>query len=195
MKDRAFIIHGYLGYPEEAWQPWLRAELERRGYEVALPKMPHPDRPTLEEWIAFIADLVGQPDRKTVLIGHSIGAQAVLRYLETLGGTGRSLGRTVLIASNYPSGMSPESAQERSGGDVILLPWLTTPVDPAKVKEAMGTCTVILSDNDPYIPFEEAKAAFQANLGCTIVVEPGKGHFNEDDHITELPAALAAVIS
>lgn len=195
MRDRAFIIHGYLGYPEEAWQPWLKDELEGRGYEVALPKMPHPDQPIISEWIAFITNLVGQPDKGTVMIGHSIGAQAVLRYLETLGGTGRSVGKTVLIASGYPVGMSRESAHERAEGDLILYPWLTTPVNPVKVKAAMGACTVILADNDPYIPFEEAKAAFRENLDCTIVVEPGKGHFNEDDKITALPAALSAVIA
>ncbi len=27
------------------------------------------------------------------------------------------------------------------------------------------------------------------------IVETGKGHFNEDDKITELPVALAAVLS
>jgi hypothetical protein len=62
MPKRAFIIHGYLGYPEEPWQPWLKVELERRGFEVALPKMPRADHPTISEWIGFIAKLVGQPD-------------------------------------------------------------------------------------------------------------------------------------
>jgi len=44
MRERAFIIHGYLGYPTEAWLPWLKAMLEKRGYQVWLPAMPHPDR-------------------------------------------------------------------------------------------------------------------------------------------------------
>jgi predicted alpha/beta hydrolase family esterase len=157
--------------------------------------MPHADHPTIPEWTSFITGLVGRPDKETVMIGHSLGAQAVLRYLETLGGTGQSVGRTILIASNFPTGMSPEAADERTGGDPVLRPWLSTGVDPEKVKKAAGECIVILSDNDPYIPFDEARASFQASLGAKIVVEPGKGHFNEDDKITELPAALAAVLS
>lgn len=195
MPGRAFIIHGYLGYPGEAWQPWLKAELERRGFEVALPAMPDADHPTIPEWTSFIAGLVGRPDDKTVMIGHSLGAQAVLRYLETLGGTGQSVGKTVLIASNFPTGMPPEAADERSGDDPVLRPWLTIGVDAGKVRKAAGKCVVILSDNDPYIPFEEAKASFVTSLGATIIVEAGKGHFNEDDKITELPAALAAVLA
>ena len=195
MPPRVFIIHGYQGYPEEAWLPWLKAELEKRAYTVSLPAMPHPDRPTIPEWIGFIAKLVGEPDRKTVLVGHSIGGQAVLRYLETLGGTGKSVGKTLLVASGFPPGLSREAAQERVAGDEILVPWLTLGVDPQKVKMAAGKCTVILSDNDPFIPFEEAKAGFPAGLAAKIIVEPGKGHFNEDDHITELPSALDALIS
>jgi uncharacterized protein len=195
MPERAFIIHGYLGYPEEAWQPWLKAELERRGYEVLLPLMPHADHPTIPEWTSFIAGLVGRPDGQTTLIGHSLGAQAVLRYLETLGGSGQSVAKTILIASNFPFGMSAEAAKLRSEGDPVLQAWLTLGVDPQKVKKAAGRCTVILSDNDPYVPFEEAKASFQASLGATIVAEHGKGHFNEDDRITELPSALETALS
>ena len=195
MTDRAFIIHGYQGYAQEAWQPWLKAELERRGFDVALPQMPNSDRPTIGEWISFIADLVGEPDRKTVMIGHSLGAQAVVRYLETLGAHGKAVGRTVLIASSFPAGMTPAEADERTGGDLILRPWLTVGVDPGNVRKAAGECVVILSRDDPYIPFEEAKASFQKFLGARIIVETGRGHLNEDDQIAELPSALNAVLS
>jgi hypothetical protein len=169
--------------------------LERNGYEVALPAMPHADRPTIPEWTGFIATLVGQPDEGTVLIGHSLGAQAVLHYLDALGNSGRSVGKTVLIASNFPFGMSLESADRRTGGDQALRPWLMAGAEPKKVKKAAGRCTVILSDDDPYIPFREAKTSFETSLSPTIIVETGKGHFNEDDHMVELPSALAAVLS
>ncbi len=194
MPERAFIFHGYQGYPEEAWQPWLKSELEKRGYQVALPAMPHADHPTIAEWTGFIADLVGNPDGQTVLIAHSLGAHAVLHYLEIVGGTGRSVGKTVLIASSFPTGMSPEAARQRAGGDPTLEQWLPAKVDPVKVKAAAGRCVVILSDNDPNIPLAEARAAFRENLDAEIIVEKGQGHFNEDDQITTLPAALAAVL-
>jgi len=191
---RAFIIHGYLSYPEEAWLPWLRDELEKRGYAVALPAMPNPGRPSLPRWIGFIAKLVGEPDRETVLIGHSLGCQAVLCYLETLGAAGKSVGRTVLVAGGFPGGMPLAEAREKAGGNKALLPWFTIAVDPKKVKKAAGKCTVILSGDDPYIPVEKARAAFRARLNPRIVMEKGKGHFNEDDNITRLPSALKAAL-
>jgi serine hydrolase len=194
MRERAFIIHGYLGFPTEAWLPWLKAMLEKRGYEVWLPEMPHPDRPTIPEWVDFLGKLVGEPDEKTVMIAHSIGGEAVLHYLQMLGESGRSVGRTVLVASRFPAGMSPEEAERKIDGDQVLKPWLTASVNPRSVGTAAGKCTVILSDNDPYVPMDEARAAFQRNLAAEIIVEHGKGHFNEDDNITELPSALSAAL-
>jgi hypothetical protein len=191
---RAYIIHGYLGYPGEAWQPWLKRELEARGFAAFLPAMPNPDRPTIPEWLAFIAGLVGEPDQGTVLVGHSLGCQAVVRYLETLGAAGKSVGATVLVAGGFPRAMTAAEAMRRTGGDAILTPWLTTGVDPRLVKRAAGRCTVILSDNDPYIPFEDARASYRGGLDAAVIVEHGKGHFNEDDLLTELPSALQAVI-
>lgn len=192
---RAFIIHGYLSYPEEAWLPWLRNELRKRGYEVALPAMPRPARPSLPGWIKFITQLVGEPDDETVLIGHSLGCQAVIRYLETLGAAGRSVKKTVLVAGSFPPNLSLAEAKERVGEHRALLAWFTVPVDPRLVKKAAGKCTMILSDNDPYIPLRAARATFRARLNPRIIVEKGKGHFNEDDRITELPSALRAVLS
>jgi predicted alpha/beta hydrolase family esterase len=59
---------------------------------------------------------------------------------------------------------------------------------------AVGKCTVILSDDDPYVPIDEARASFRGNLAAEIIIEHGKGHFNEDDNITELPSALNAAL-
>jgi predicted alpha/beta hydrolase family esterase len=194
MQERAFIIHGYLGYPAEAWLPWLKTMLEKRGYQVWLPAMPHPDRPAIPEWIDFIGKLVGEPDAKTVMIAHSLGCEAVLHYLEALGENAQSVGKTVLVAGRFPIGMSSEEAEKKIEGDEILKPWLTAKVDPKSVRMAAGKCTVILSDNDPYVPIEEARASFQGNFVAEIIIEHGKGHFNEDDNITELPSALNAAI-
>lgn len=193
MIRRAFIIHGYLSYPEEAWLPWLKRELEEMGCMVVLPAMPQPDHPVIEEWIPFIESLVGQPDEATWLIGHSLGCQAVLRYLEILGGMGKSVGKTILVAGIFPTGMSKEEAIKAANGHAALVPWFHQGIDPIKVKPAAGRCTVILSDNDPYIDLTQAAATFRATLDPKIVIVRGGGHFNEDDQLTQLPEVLSAL--
>jgi predicted alpha/beta hydrolase family esterase len=192
---RAFIIHGYQGYPQEAWQPWLRSELESNGYLVALPAMPHPESPGVVEWVDFIDRLIGAPDQDTVLIAHSMGGFAALLYLDRLDGAKKSVGKTVLIATGFPSGLSAREADERADGDPVLRSWLGCTVDSGRVRRAAGKCTVILSDDDPYIPVDEARAAFAANLEARIIIEKGLGHMNEDSRITRLPSALTAVLS
>jgi predicted alpha/beta hydrolase family esterase len=192
---RAFIIHGYMSFPGEAWLPWLKRELVKRGYRVKLPAMPTPNRPSRLGWIRFIAKLVGEPDSETVMIGHSLGCQAVIRYLETLGAAGKGVGKTVLVAGNFPPNLSLAEAKAKTGGNAALLPWFTVPVDARKVKKAAGRCTMILSEDDPYIPVKQARATLRAKLNATIIIEHGKGHFNEDDEITRLPAALKAVLA
>jgi predicted alpha/beta hydrolase family esterase len=191
MIRRAFIIHGYQGYPEEAWFPWLKRELEKAGYEVALPRMPNPDHPVISEWVGFISGLVGEPDAGTVLIGHSIGGQAVLRCLERLGQNGKAVGTTVLVATNFPARPLPGDPEKKID-DNVLVPWFTTGVDPAMVRVAAGRCTVILSDDDPYVSLQEARSGFETNLHPRIVIEHGKCHMNDDSGITELPSALQA---
>jgi len=34
MSKRVFLIHGWEGSPEEGWRPWLKKELEKRGFKV-----------------------------------------------------------------------------------------------------------------------------------------------------------------
>src|SRR3989344_3515952 len=82
---RVFIIHGWEGYPEEAWFPWVKQELEKRRFEVFVPVMPDIlGNPEIERRVNFIKELVGNPDKDTYFIGHSIGCQSIIRYLQTL---------------------------------------------------------------------------------------------------------------
>lgn len=62
MSPRAFLIHGWAGSPEEAWRPWLRDELESRGFEVKMPAMPDSEHPKMEAWVKTLSQTVGDVD-------------------------------------------------------------------------------------------------------------------------------------
>lgn len=72
MKKRLFIIHGWEGYPEEGWFPWLKQELEKEGFSVTVPAMPNPKKPNIESWISHLIKVVSKPDENTYFVGHSI---------------------------------------------------------------------------------------------------------------------------
>lgn len=52
MTKRAFIIHGWDGYPDEGWFPWLKTELEKNGFQVHVPAMPKSAEPKIEAWVS-----------------------------------------------------------------------------------------------------------------------------------------------
>ena len=79
---RVYIIHGWAGYPEECWFLWLKDEMEKHGIKAEVPLMPEAEAPKIDKWVPFLENLVKNPDEDTYLVGHSIGVQTILRYLE-----------------------------------------------------------------------------------------------------------------
>ena len=82
----ALIFHGTEGHPEENWFPWLKQELEKRGYKVFVPQFPSPPKipAMIDEWFAVLDNYKTFIDKDTILIGHSLGGIFTLRALERL---------------------------------------------------------------------------------------------------------------
>ena len=188
-QKRVFIVHGWDGYPEEGIFPWLKQELEKRGFAVFNPAMPEPLNPQIDVWVSFIKKQVGTPNKNTILFGHSIGAQTILRYLESLS-ENEMVGGAVFLAGWVHL---TNEAYETEEDSKIAKPWLETPLSWGKIKSRAGKFVGIFSDNDRLVPITDAKV-FKEKLGAKIVVEHNKGHFSGSDGITELPSALASVL-
>ncbi len=186
---RVFIIHGWDGYPEEGCFPWLKKELENKGFEVYNPAMPKPLSPRIDTWVSFLEKQVGTPDEETFLFGHSIGAQTVLRYLESLK-NGQRVGGVVLLAGW--THLSNEAYEDESDAEIAKA-WLETPIDWQKVRSRAKKFTAIFSDDDPLVPMSDSKI-FKEGLGAAIIVEHQKGHFSGSDGITELPSARDTIL-
>ncbi|MDP3727448.1 MAG: alpha/beta hydrolase [bacterium] len=189
MTKRAFIIHGWDGSPEEGWFPWLKGELETRGFSVIIPAMPDPRHPVIEAWVSHIHSAVGTPDEQTFLIGHSIGAQAVIRYLQELEAD-QKIGGAIFVAGWVT--LTP-AAYEQEGDEKTAQPWLETPINWEKVKSHAAHVTAICSDDDPFVPRADAEV-FREQIGAEVIIEQGKGHFGGDDGITELPSVRNAIL-
>jgi len=58
------------------WFPWLKSELEKRGYSVWLPEIPQARRPNLERYWKFFQENKFNFNSETVLVGHSSGEAA-----------------------------------------------------------------------------------------------------------------------
>jgi predicted alpha/beta hydrolase family esterase len=189
MSKKVFIVHGWGGNTEEAWFPWLKKELEARGIAADVLAMPNSEEPTIREWTEFLAQSVGSPDESVVFVGHSIGCQTILRYLEKLP-SNIKIGGAIFVAGWFTlHNLETEEEQE------IAKPWLETPIDCEKVKQHCDKFVAILSDNDSWVDLEENRKIFVEKLGAQIIVEPGKGHFNEESSVFELPVALESILN
>ncbi len=190
MKKRVFIIHGWDGRPDQHWLPWLKSELESKGFLVEAPQMPEAEHPRKSAWVSYLARLVGEPSQDTYLVGHSIGCKAVLRYLETLEEGGK-IGGAVLVAGWVTlTNMSERTPEETE----VINDWINPPFDFAKIRSHAGNFTAIFSDDDPEVPLEENKETYEKKLGAKIILEHNKGHFTADDGVVELPSALEALL-
>lgn len=189
MSKRVFIVHGWDGYPEEGWFPWLKRELEKRGFRASVPAMPEAHTPKPEAWLRHLAETVGGADAKTYFVGHSIGCQAILRYLETLP-EGSRVGGAVFVAGWMQlTPLAIETPEEQA----IVDTWFETPLSWNRIQRVLPISTAIFSDNDPVVPTAN-EATFRDKLGAEVIIEHAKGHFSGSDGITELLSALKAIL-
>ncbi len=177
-----FIIHGWAGHPNEGWFPWLKKELEERGFEVSIPEMPDPENPKIETWILHLKSVIGIPNESTYLIGHSIGVQTILRYLQTID---RPIGGVLAVAGFFVLRDGCLKLDEM----IIAEPWLKMPIDVDAAKKNTKSITAIFSDNDPFVPVENAKL-FERRLDAKTIILHQRGHFSNSDNALEVPEIL-----
>jgi hypothetical protein len=177
---RVFIIHGWEGHPEEGWFPWLKLQLENKGFKVCIPKMPNTETPKIGEWIPYLEKMIGTPDEETFLVGHSIGCQTILRYLQRID---VKIGGVVFVAGFV--NLLPKTFEEE-GTEEIAKPWLETPINWEKIKQNCDNFVAICSTDDPFVPIEDAEI-FKDKLNAKILTFENKGHLSEEADIYELP--------
>lgn len=187
---KVYIVHGWDGRPDEPLFQWLDKELTAKGFEVFRLSMPTPETPVIETWVKKLQESINLYS-ETILVGYSVGCQAVMRYLETLPEEIRIHGMVLLA----PWMKLDQTTIEEEGEEVfeIARPWMETPIDFYKVKTIAGKTVAIFSDNDDFVELSQ-KDFFEEKLNAQIIVEHEKGHFSPAENISELPSALESIL-
>lgn len=162
----AIILHAMDDSPINHWYPWLKSQLEQKGYEVLVPQLPEDNNPKIDIWVPFILKR-GKFTKETVIIGHSAGAAVILSILEELK---LKINQAILVAgfSFYP------------GGNGILKP----AYDWEKIKSNVGEMIFINSDNDPF-GHNDVRGRMMLEMlnmpGGIQIIMKGQGHMGADE--------------
>ncbi|MQY28774.1 RBBP9/YdeN family alpha/beta hydrolase [Nocardia aurantia] len=180
-RQRATVIHGYHATPADHWFGWLAAQLEAEGVAVTVPALPNPTDPDRHQWAAAVAAELGVVDEHSIVVAHSLGCLAVLRYLRSLTGAWR-LGTLVLV-SGFTDRLPALPQLDSFVGEGCAV---------AGLRDHVERLVVLRSDADPIVPAAHTDRLADL-LGTGVIVVPGAGHFLASDGVVALPEALAAV--
>lgn len=183
---KIYIIHRWAGSSKDDWRPWLKKELEAFGFEVIVPDMPDTEVPVIESWVNHLSEIVIDPNEDTFFIGHSIGCQTILRYLETINS---KVGGAVFVAPWFKLDNLEDEDVEK-----IARPWLETSINFEKVKANTYSIQSFLSSNEPFGCVNENKKILEQDLESKVTILENRGHFTEDDNELEVPEIIPALL-
>lgn len=172
--EKAIIIHGmpskeeYFG-PEgtsqagKHWLGWLQDELIKAGVETAAPEMPAPYEPVYEKWCSTFEKF--SIDENTMLVGHSIGAGFVVRWLSE---NKVRVGRVALVAPWL------DPTHELKG-------WFSDFEIDKDLAERTGGVTIFVSPDDDQEILASVEKIKSVLLGAALQEFSDHGHFTFGD--------------
>ncbi len=179
-----YIIHGWGGSSEDPLLNWIKEELEKKNFKVKSFDMPNTNEPKIEDWTEYLRSNIDMDeiDEDTYFVGHSIGCQTIMRFLEKLPKHKKIL-KCVFIAPWLDLiNLEPEENK-------IAHPWINSKINFERIFEHCKNFVCIFSNDDPYVHLDESEK-FKENLNAKIIILKNKGHFTKEDNVKELPETL-----
>lgn len=178
----ALILHGTDAKSTDHWFPWLKGELEKLGYEVWVPDLPQANKPNIQRYNNVLLNESFEFNEETIIFGHSSGAVTILGLLQAL--PEDIVIKKAIFVGAFRNDLGWDSLKEL----------FNEPFDFKKIRKHAKQITFIHSDNDPYIPLEQAEY-LKEKLGAELIVLTGQGHFNigSDPKYTKFPYLIEVI--
>lgn len=176
---KTIFIHGNGNCsPDDIWFPYLKKELERLNLKVIAEQFPDADLARASYWLPYLSEL--NADENTILIGHSSGALAAMRFAEN----NRVLGSILVGAMHTDLGIE----KERLSG------YFDKPWDWQAIKNNQQWIVQFASTDDPWIPISEPRFV-HGKLNSEYYEFNDQGHFGGDYDKKEFPELVHAIKS
>ena len=153
-------------YKRIKWSDSLRQELGSK-FDVLLPKMPNPMNARYSEWKILFKKIAPLLENNVILIGHSLGAMFLVKYLSENKFPKRILA-TLLVSAPYNN-----KGIEESLGDFIL------PKSLDKLNKQGGKIFIYQSKDDLVVPYSHFEKYKKALPNAIIKEFKKRGHFNQ----------------
>lgn len=177
----ALILHGTGSNHKGNWFPWLKEELEKKGYKVWVPDLPGSEIPNVERYNKFLlANKDWEFNEDSIIIGHSSGAVAILGLLQAL--PEEVIINTAILVGSFKDNLGRDDLKE-----LFLKPF-----DFEKIKKHARNFIFVHSDDDPICPLEHAKYLCK-KLNGKLIVKHEQKHFSyskENPQFKSLPFLL-----
>jgi predicted alpha/beta hydrolase family esterase len=186
----AIILHGTGGSPDGNWFPWLKKELEKKGYSVWVPELPGNDYPNRKTYTEFLLKNAPEIDSSTIIIGHSSGAVAILGLLQALPKD------STIKAAYLVAGFKDNLRWVDKKGKHVLGGLFEDDYDWTAIKKKAGKFILIQSDNDPYVPMSHG-SYLSIKLDGALTINPKQKHFSietKGDEYKEFPFLLEMIM-
>ncbi len=180
---KIYLVHCWDGTCEDGWYPWVSNELKKLDIKVIRFDMPNTEHPTIEEWVKTLDEKVDNLDKETYFIGHSIGCQTIMRYLEK---SNDKIGGILFVApwlELLPYAIEDEDSYKTAE------PWINTSIDFDKIKKVTNNIRCIFSSDDYFVSTNQEQE-FKDKLNAKTLMVENKGHISEEDDIFELKEIL-----
>lgn len=168
IKRRALLLHGTDGSPDYNWFPWLRSQLEMRGYDVYCPLLPENHTPNSQVYDEFLRNS-GWDFRGNIIIGHSSGATTALNLLNADWFPAQR--RVILVGTFLNERLLPGIEWYEPGQFDGLFP--ESGFGEYIIKQKSDSFVFIHGHNDPYCSVKDAVDLANKLGGDMVVVEDG----------------------
>lgn len=181
---KAALLHGTDGTPSDHWFPWMKSELENRGYEVFAPQLPECHTPNREAYEAFLRES-NWDFTDNILVGHSSGATTVLNLLSA---DWFPRVRASVLVGTFLNEKLTKTADWYEAGQFDNL--FLEIYDPDVIKNRCDNFIFVHGSNDPYCDAEDARKHCSELDGKFIEIESGH-HLGDSAGVTELLGLMA----
>ena len=176
---KIYIVHCWDGSKNDGWYPWLDENICDENTKVYRFNMPDTNNPKIDSWVPFLSNQVNELDSDTYFVGHSIGCQTIMRYLQD---KDIKIGGILFVAPWLE--LLPEAVSDEESLNTAT-PWLNIPINFNNIKNICDNITCIFSDNDYFVPMNQVDK-FRELLNAKTVIVNGKGHISSEDGVFEL---------